>query len=437
MTTTTYLELDDQATGANNNTWGNVADANMAIIEQAIARMVSIATTGGTTTLTSAQNRYPIIRLTGILASNATIEVRTAEKNWIFINDTTGAFTVTVKTTAGTGKTLPRGRAVKLYCDGTNVEHARDVSIPMAQAGGTVDAITATFEPPVTSAQLQDGTLFIVEAGGANATTTPTFAPDGLTARTITKNGGQALAAGDIRAAGHKLLLAYDESSTRYELLNPLNPLGTNPSFTTIEVGHASDSTLSRSGAGRLAVEGVDLALTTDALGQQTIWVPAGAMTPTTTNGAASGSFETTTNDIMLKYLAFDATTREKAQFGIQMPKSWDEGTVIAQFVWTHPSTTTNFGVSWELAGVAFANDDAADTALGTLQEIDDTGGTTYDIYISDETPAITVAGSPGAEEYVIFEVTRDPADAGDTMAVDAWLLGVKIHYTTNAAKDD
>jgi hypothetical protein len=221
MATTTYLELDDQATGANNNTWGDVADANMAIIEQAIARMVSIATTGGTTVLTSAQNRYPIIRLTGTLASNATIEVRTAEKNWIFINDTTGAFTVTVKTNAGTGKTLPRGRAVKLYCDGTNVEHARAQGVPAAQAGGTADAITATFEPPFTAAELQDSTLVLVEAGNANATTTPTFAPDGLTARTITKNGGQALVAGDIRAAGHKLLLCYDLSSTRWELLNP------------------------------------------------------------------------------------------------------------------------------------------------------------------------------------------------------------------------
>ncbi len=132
-------------------------------------------------------------------------------------------------------------------------------------------------------------------------------------------------------------------------------------------------------------------------LGQQTIWVPAGAMTPRTTNGAAAGSFETSTNDVMLPYLAFDATTAEGAQFGIQMPKGWNEGPIIPQFVWTHPSTTTNFGVSWELAAVAFANDDAADTAFGTLQEIDDTGGTTHDIYITDETPAITVAGSPGA----------------------------------------
>lgn len=179
------------------------------------------------------------------------------------------------------------------------------------------------------------------------------------------------------------------------------------------------------------------LALAADIVGQQTIWVPAGAMVPRTTNGAAAGSLETTTNDVMMDYLAFDATTSEGAQFGIQMPKGWDEGTLIAQFVWTHPSTSTNFGVVFGLRAVAFANDDAFDTAFGTEQTVADTGGTTHDVYITSETPAITVAGSPGAEEFVMFEVRRSPSNGSDTMAVDAWLIGVKIHYTTNAAKDD
>ena len=138
MTTSSYLEFEDQATGANNNTWGDVADANFAIFELAIARVLGLATTGGTTTLTSSQNRYPIINVTGVLASNATIAVKTQEKNWIVINNTTGAYSLTVKTSAGTGKTIPRGRASKVYCDGTNVLLAREQAIPSAQAGGTV-----------------------------------------------------------------------------------------------------------------------------------------------------------------------------------------------------------------------------------------------------------------------------------------------------------
>jgi hypothetical protein len=237
MPTTTYLELDDQVTGANSNTWGDVADANMALMELAIARNISIATTGGTTTLTSAQNRYPIIRLTGVLASNATIIVRTAEKNWTFINATTGSFTVTVKTLSGTGKTIARGRAHKLYCDGTNVEFVRFPTILTANALGTADALTATFEPPFTAADLVDGTLVVVRANTANATTTPTFNPDGLGAVTITKFGGVALVAGDIRNVGYRMLLLYDGLSTRWELLNPSYQglFGTANTFTALQ----------------------------------------------------------------------------------------------------------------------------------------------------------------------------------------------------------
>jgi hypothetical protein len=213
--------------------------------------------------------------------------------------------------------------------------------------------------------------------------------------------------------------------------------LAANPQVTTLEVGHASDTTLSRVSAGIVAVEGSTLARVSDVTGQQTIWVPAGAMTTRTTNGAASGTVETATNRVMLKTLDFDTTTQEFAQFAIQMPKGWNESTLICQFVWTHPATTTNFGVVWAIEAVAFANDDPADTAFGTAVQVADTGGTTNDIYITAETSALTVAGSPGAEEWVVFQVKRVPADGSDTMAVDADLIGVKIHYTTDAAKDD
>lgn len=172
-------------------------------------------------------------------------------------------------------------------------------------------------------------------------------------------------------------------------------------------------------------------------VGQQTIFVPAGALTARSSNGAAAGSVETTTNKVMLGSLDFDASADEFAQFAVQMPKGWDEGTVVAQFVWSHPSTTTNFGVAWFIQAVALANDDAADAAFGTAVSAVDTGGTTDDVYISPETAAMTVAGSPAAEEWVVFQVYRDVSDASDDLAVDARLHGVKIHYTTDAVTDD
>lgn len=170
-------------------------------------------------------------------------------------------------------------------------------------------------------------------------------------------------------------------------------------------------------------------------VGQHTIWMPAGAMTPTSTNGAAATTEELATNDVMLVYLAFDDSTRENACFQIQMPKSWNEGTLVCQFVWKCGATSGD--VIWGIQAVAFADDDALDTAFGTAVEVTDTaGGAADDCMISDETSAMTVAGSPSAEELVVFKVYRDAADGSDTLSGDAELLGVKIHYTTNAGTD-
>lgn len=94
----------------------------------------------------------------------------------------------------------------------------RSIGIPTAVAGGTADAITADFTPNVA---LTNGTTVIVRAGAANATTTPTFAPDGLTAKTIVKGNNLALVAGDIAGAGHWLEMNFDSVLDKWVLQNP------------------------------------------------------------------------------------------------------------------------------------------------------------------------------------------------------------------------
>ncbi|AEI71090.1 hypothetical protein [EBPR siphovirus 2] len=173
-----------------------------------------------------------------------------------------------------------------------------------------------------------------------------------------------------------------------------------------------------------------------DPTGKQSIWIPAGAMTTRTTNGAAAGTAETTTNKVMIKTLDFDASTQEFAQFSIRMPKSWNEGTVTFAPVWSHASTSTNFGVVWQLAGLALSNDDAMDAAFGTERTSTDTGGTTNDLYEGPESSAITIAGSPAEGDTVIFQVARAPANGSDTMAIDARLHGIVLYITTTAGND-
>ena len=94
----------------------------------------------------------------------------------------------------------------------------RSLGIPTAVAGGTADAITADFTPNVA---LTNGTTVIVRAGAANATTTPTFAPDGLAAKTIVKGNNLALAAGDIAGSGHWLEMNFDTVLDKWVLQNP------------------------------------------------------------------------------------------------------------------------------------------------------------------------------------------------------------------------
>jgi hypothetical protein len=119
----------------------------------------------------------------------------------------------------------------------------------MATAGGTVDAITATYSPVVTLSNL---TCVGFVASGANTSTTPTFAPDGLTAHTITKKGGVALRAGDIPGALAVCLVEYNSANTRWELLNPASEIyGTEQtiaSATTTDLGTKSTNNILISG---------------------------------------------------------------------------------------------------------------------------------------------------------------------------------------------
>jgi hypothetical protein len=103
--------------------------------------------------------------------------------------------------------------------DYASLGQTADGAINWAVAAGTGDAITASYTPAITA--LTDGQLCFLRAAAANATTAPTFAPNGLTARTITRAGGAALAAGDIPGALAEVILRYNLASTRWELINP------------------------------------------------------------------------------------------------------------------------------------------------------------------------------------------------------------------------
>ena len=166
-------------------------------------------------------------------------------------------------------------------------------------------------------------------------------------------------------------------------------------------------------------------------LGTHTIPVLAASMLSRTTNGAAAGLTELATNDVMLATKDFDQTTSEGVQFYIPMPKSWNEGTVTAQFGWTAASGTGT--VIWSISGTAFSDDDAMDTAFTGAQTATDTLLAANDMHISPVTSAITIAGTPAESDFVIFQITRD---ISDTLNADAKLVWVKLFITYTAGSD-
>lgn len=172
-------------------------------------------------------------------------------------------------------------------------------------------------------------------------------------------------------------------------------------------------------------------------VGKQTIWVPAGAMIARASNGPAAGTVETATHKVMLRTFDFDATAVEYAQVAVQMPKGWNEGTFTAVFVWSHGAAASNFNVVWGLQGRAFSDNDPLDQAFGATVLATDTGGTADQLYRAAETAPIAVAGPPAENDVVIFQIQRAATDAADTLAVDARLHGIALHYTTNANTDN
>ncbi len=169
---------------------------------------------------------------------------------------------------------------------------------------------------------------------------------------------------------------------------------------------------------------------------KKSIYIPATAMWPSTTNGASVITLrELGTNDVDLQTIDFDTTTQEFAQFNLIMPKNWDAGTVTYHVDWTTSETDTG-GVVWELQGTSFANDNALDAAFGTAIEIADTFLLANDLHETAESAALTLAGGPVAGEYTHWRIARDPANGSDTKAGDADLIGIRIEYAISKYTD-
>jgi hypothetical protein len=116
--------------------------ATTAMVQSRLTTVTTINTTGGSTTLTAAQYDSEALLITGTLTSNATLVVPNSGR-WFVSNRTSGAFTVTVKTSAGTGVTVSQSFNNAVMADGTNVVYSdNDLSYGPTIVGGTINNTT-------------------------------------------------------------------------------------------------------------------------------------------------------------------------------------------------------------------------------------------------------------------------------------------------------
>lgn len=130
------LKIELIGTGDQSGTWGSTTNSNFSnVFEQAIvgrgtANFPADAnlTLTYTDTVSSqvARNLYLNVTSSVSLTTTRELIVPTINKTYVVENNTSGNQAITVKTAAGTGITVPNGRRIPLYVDGTNVVTAWD-----------------------------------------------------------------------------------------------------------------------------------------------------------------------------------------------------------------------------------------------------------------------------------------------------------------------
>jgi len=402
--TYTPLGIELQATGENAGTWGTKTNTNLQIFEQIVGGFTQQSIAGGaqTTTLsvsdgsTGAVLSHRMIEFTGTITGNQVVTIPLDVQTFYYLrNSTSGAYTVQFKYVSGSGDSFTfsatnKGDAVVFATasDGTNP------NILTLPAGDVTTGGTQT---------LTNKTL-----------TAPKFADAGFIAD----------------ANGNEQLIFQTTSSAVNQIDVTNAATGNAPSLTATGGDTNISLNLAGKGTGSVTVGGSAAKVA----GKETIWVPAVAMYPNTTNGAEAGQVELS-NGPEIKTLDFDKDSDENAQFAVAFPKSWNEGTITFQAFFTADSTNTGT-VSWDLAGVAIADNDSCNTAFGTAvaPTAKAHSGTANDLDVTAESGAVTIAGSPSTDEQVFFQITRDVSD--DSLTADAKLLGIKLFFTTDAAND-
>ena len=181
-TYTTRVRLEKQGSGENPNSWGTILNQNVInLVDEAVAGYTVVSVSGTPLTLTtndgtSDQSRSASLEFAGTLTANVTITIPSVSKTYFVHENTSGSFAVILKTTSGSGLTLPQSKNTFIACDGTSIYAIEDATSVASFTANTLIAtsITASVVDIATSLSATNINATTVSATNINATTVST-----------------------------------------------------------------------------------------------------------------------------------------------------------------------------------------------------------------------------------------------------------------------
>ena len=213
---TTSLRLVQPNTGEYSGTWGTQVNTGLtALVDTSIAGTATITMTAADYTLSSNNGatdeaRAMVLNLTGSPGLARNVICPAVSKVYIVFNNT--GFAQTLKTSAGSGISVPNGSTAFLRCNGTDVVTATNYfgsltlgsALPVASGGTGAATLTGVLKGNGTSAftAATAGTDYVAPGTATTFTATQTFSGSSSTLATVLTDAAEVVTISATAATG-------------------------------------------------------------------------------------------------------------------------------------------------------------------------------------------------------------------------------------------
>lgn len=230
-----------------------------------------------------------------------------------------------------------------------------------------------------------------------------------------------------------------DGKNTKVKINKKLETAG------VIELGHASDTTIARSAAGEVTVEGKAVVLIGGTLVTRTEFIPIGWMIDGAAAPAALATTDLGTRQVKTRSFQGDTADQDLEMFW-QAPNDIVDGDAAAGFqvkwrpIFVITSATTpaaGEGVAFALQSCSSGNGDTGDCTVGTASVIADAdldAHVQFDVVYGGWTEMTVTDGV--ASEAWFMKLYRDQDNAIDDYAQPIGLIGIELKYQTKPLND-